>query len=112
MQHDPGDEHNLDTPRHVDDGVEAPKLKGNQNVREDLSGQFAKETNAGKPGFNLETDEPKPKPYGPEVIRVLQACEGLLNEQEDYNLAAFAMDAIQAVNDLYMARHREIRGKQ
>jgi hypothetical protein len=35
------------------------KLKGNQNVREDLTGQFASEANAGKPGFNVETDEPQ-----------------------------------------------------
>ena len=35
----------------------APKLKGNQNVREDLSGQFAKEELAGTPGHNLETDK-------------------------------------------------------
>jgi len=52
----------LDTKRHVDDGIVPPKpkkLKGNQNVREDLTGQFAKETNAGKPGFNVETEKPK-----------------------------------------------------
>jgi hypothetical protein len=60
----------LDTSRHNDDRQAAPKppkkLKGNQNVRED-GGRFAKETLAGQPGHNVETDKRRPKPEAPVI---------------------------------------------
>jgi hypothetical protein len=74
--------------RHVDDRVEVPKLPGNENVRDNATGQFTQEARRITDPENVthETDAPRVQlnPWMEEGIALLAKYQRAHTDREDF----------------------------